>query len=105
MIMAKSPEKMENLNSFSAYVDENGQNASDSPNEVGNAAELQQVLHSKPDGESETARIASGTPDDDGTAQTEAETPAETIDHISNPHIAGSESPIERATAALGKDK
>lgn len=103
--MPKSAETMENLNAFNAYVDENGQNAADAPNEISNPEELQRVLQSKPDGEAETARIASGRREDDGTAETEAETPAETIDHISNPHIAGGESPIERATAALGKDK
>jgi hypothetical protein len=102
--MAKSAEPMENLKSFSAYVDENGQNAGTEPNEVANPAELQRVLHSKPDGEAETARLASGQRNSDGTAETEAEVPAENIDHIANPHIAGADSPIERATAALGDE-
>ena len=97
--------KTENLKDFSAYVDENGQSANLEPNEVGNAAELQSVLKSKPDGESETARVASGFKGEDATEETEAEIPAANLDHIGNPHIEGSERPLDKATAVLGSDK
>lgn len=103
--MAKSEQPTRNLKTFNAYVDENGQDANTASNEVENPKELNRVLASKPDGESETARIASGRTLDDATAATEAEVPAETIDRISNPHIAAGETPLDRATAALGRDK
>lgn len=106
--MPKQAEPTENLKSFDAYVDDSGQNPSDAPNEVGRAAELQRVLKSKPDGESETARLASARRPgamDDATDAVEAEVPAETIRHLSDASLGGSDSPVERATSGLGKDR
>ena len=53
--------KTENLKSFNAYVDENGQNmGQDEPTDVARPADLQRRLASEPGGEAETARLASG---------------------------------------------
>ncbi len=98
-------EKTENLKSFDAYVDENGQSADLEVNEVARPAELQRVLKGKPDGEPETARVASGFKGEDATDETEAEISAETLDHLGNPHIAGSEGPVDKAAAGRGRDK
>lgn len=89
--MAGPAEKIENLKSFDAHVDENGQNMGQSaPNDIANAANLQRSLDSDPGGEAETARIASGRKGEGADAQTDAETPRANVDRISDPHIAKS---------------
>ena len=88
--------KTENLKSFDAYVDENGQNmGQDSPTDVARPAELQRRMNSEASGEAETARLASDSTrldsieggSMDTSEQTEAETPKENIDRISDPRI------------------
>ncbi|NNM74664.1 hypothetical protein [Enterovirga aerilata] len=115
--------KTDNLKSFDAYRDENGQfMGQDAPTDLARPGELQRRLNSDPGWEAETARVASGRPRLDSVEggsietsdQTAAETPPENIARISDaagdaggPKLAG-ESPaakeaIERATSGLGK--
>jgi hypothetical protein len=117
-------EKTENLKSFDAYRDENGQfMGQDAPTDLARPEDLQRRLNSDPSWEAETARNASGFARLDSVGggsiessdQTAAETPPENIARISDPagdvggpKVAG-ESPaakeaVERATAGLGKD-
>jgi hypothetical protein len=116
--------KTENLKSFDAYRDENGQfMGQDAPTDLARPSDLQRHMNSDPSWEAETARGASGFARIDSleggsiesSDQTAAETPAENIRRISDasgdvggPKVAG-ESPeakeaVERATAALGKE-
>ncbi|MGA0598587.1 hypothetical protein [Enterovirga sp. CN4-39] len=115
--------KTENLKSFDAYRDENGQfMGQDAPTDLARPDDLQRHLNSDPSWEAETARVASGAPRLDSIAggsietsdQTAAETPAENIRRISDaggdaggPKAAGESSAakeaVERATAGLGK--
>ena len=111
--MAEKP-KTDNLKSFDAYRDENGQNmGQDSPTEIANAADLQRRLASEASGEAETARLASGRPNQGNDAQTEAETPRANIERIGDaggdaggPKAAGeshaAQEAVERATSGLG---
>jgi hypothetical protein len=88
--MANTPPKPENLRQFDAYVDENGQNMSDDPLDVARPKDLQSRLNRDPGGEAETARLASRRSSNDiadATADVEAEVPAETIRHISDPSL------------------
>ena len=108
--MPSDTKATENLRGFDAYADRNGQNDADTPNEVARPAELQRVLASDPGGEAETARVASGQHDRDGTAATEAEVPPGTIEKLGDASL-GSPAPagssageaVERATSSLGK--
>lgn len=103
--------KSENLKSFDPYRDENGQNmGQDAPNEIANPGNLQKHLASDPGGEAETARLASGRPNQGADAATEAELPPGTVERLSNPSSGGAPAKdgaageaIERATASLGK--
>ena len=98
------------LKDFDAYTDRNGQNlGGDTPLDVGVPSRTQGRLKGDPGGEAETARIASGTPGQDATDATEAETPEENLRRIGD---AGSSSQrektdeaIERATAAVAPDR
>ncbi|GJE25946.1 hypothetical protein [Methylobacterium organophilum] len=99
-----------NLKRFDAYADRNGQDlGGESPLDVGIPSRTQTDLASEPDGPAETARLASGKPRQDATDQTEAETPNDTVQRLSDPSSgkpgdgATSEA-IERATAAVGKE-
>lgn len=115
--------KTENLTSFNAYRDENGQNmGQDEPNDVARPAAMRRHMTSDASGPAETVRLASDQARIDSieggsietSDQTAAETPPENIARISDasgdaggPKVAG-ESPaakeaIERATAGLGK--
>ncbi len=116
-------EKTENLKSFDAYRDENGQfMGQDSPTDLARPDDLQRHLNSDPRWEAETARGASGFARKDsvegGTVessdQTTAETPPENIAHISDATLtpadregasgtAAAEEAVERATSGLGK--
>lgn len=112
----KTSDKPENLRDFSAYVDENGQHDSDAPNDLSRPAHLQQILASDPGGEAETARLASGRRNEDGTAATEAEVPPGTIERLGDPSLGvpampeGGVSPgdteeaVDRATSGLGRE-
>lgn len=94
------------LKDFDAYADNNGDVGQDDPRDVGIAARTQGDLRSNPMGEAETARIASGTPGEDASDATQAETPAENLKHIgdaSQPDAKAAEA-IDRATAAIGAD-
>ncbi|MEE7455721.1 hypothetical protein MPAR168_21000 [Methylorubrum populi] len=100
------------LKTFDAYADRNGQDlGSDSPLDVGLPSRTQADLKSNPDGLSEAARLASGTPRQDAVEQTEAETPEENLRRISDPSTtpvkpdAKAEEAIERATAAVGQEE
>lgn len=115
--------KTENLKSFDAYRDENGQMmGQDAPNDLARPADLQRHLNSDPSWEAETARTASGYARIDSidggsiesSDQTAAETPPENIRRIGDaggdaggPKVAGesadAKEAVERATAPLGK--
>ena len=115
--------KTENLKSFDAYRDENGQNmGQDEPTDVARPAEMQRLMASDPSWQAETARIASGHARIDSieggsietSDQTAAETPPENIARISDasgdvggPKVAGesaaAKEAVERATSGLGK--
>lgn len=83
--MADPNPKNDSLRSFSASVDENGQNmGQDEPNDIANPASLQNQLARNPGGEAETARLASGRPNQDATDATEAELSKETVDKLRN---------------------
>jgi hypothetical protein len=88
--------KTENLKSFDAYADENGQNmGQDNPTDVARPGDLKRRMGSEASGEAETARLASDSARLDsviggsiGTSdQTAAETPPENIEKISNPKL------------------
>ena len=114
-------EKTENLKSFDAYRDENGQfMGQDSPTDLARPNDLQRELNSDPSWEAETARGASGFARRDsvegGTVessdQTTAETPPENIAHISDASLtpadregagAAAKEAVDRATSGLGK--
>ncbi|HEX8416360.1 MAG TPA: hypothetical protein VF641_02035 [Methylobacterium sp.] len=94
------------LKDFDASADNNGDIGQADPRDVGIAARTQSELRSNPMGEAQSARIASGTPGEDATDATEAETPAENLKHIgdaSQPDAKASEA-IDRATASVGKE-
>jgi hypothetical protein len=93
------------LRDFDAYADRNGQNmGQDSPLDVARPAKLQNLLNEDPGWQAETARIASGLSRIDSieggsietSEATAAETPAETIRHISEPTL----SPQDRDATA-----
>lgn len=95
------------LKDFDAYADRNGQDlGQDSPLDVGLPQNTQADLKRDPGGQAEAARIASGTPRQDATDATEAETPPENLRRLkgeTDTAPAASEA-IERATAAVGQD-
>ncbi len=99
------------LKAFDAYADRNGQDfATASPLDVGIPSRTQAELKGNPDGTAEAARLASGTPGEDATDQTEAETPPENLRRISDPSTspkpdAKAAEAIERATAAVGSEE
>ena len=109
--MTDEPRERPSLKDFDAYADRNGQDlGQDDARDVGRPAHLQGELKGNPMGETETARIASGTPGSDATDETEAETPRANLDRIGDaaqsqaaPSGAAAEA-IERATAPNGKD-
>lgn len=92
------------LKNFNATADRNGQDlGQDSALDVGLPQMTQADLKSNPSGEAEAARIASGTPRQDATDATEAETPPENLRHLRGEDSSTSEA-IDRATAAIGQD-
>ncbi|AWN34856.1 hypothetical protein [Methylobacterium radiodurans] len=103
-----TPESSERptLKEFDAYADRNGQDlGQDSARDIGLAQRTQSDLKRDPQGQAETARIASGTPGQDATDATEAETPRENLDRLRGEGQSGAtEEAIERATAAVGQD-
>ena len=99
--------KRDNLKSFDAYRDENGQMmGQDSPTDIANAAGLKRRMDGEASGEAETARLASGRKGENADEETAAETPAETIRQISEPALktGAAQEALDRATAPLGKD-
>ena len=94
------------LKDFDAYADRNGQDlGQDSARDIGVAEWTQADLKRDPQGQAETARIASGTPGQDATDATEAETPPENLARLRGAGSTGAaEEAIERATAAVGQD-
>lgn len=105
--MTEPSSRPENLKSFDADVDENGQNMSDAPNDRARPKDLQRALASDPGGEAETARIASGHPGDGADEATAAEIPAEVNRHLgdasSTPSKDAASDAIDRATSGLGR--
>lgn len=84
------------LRDFNAYADRNGQDfGQESPTDLARPAGLQSLLAEDPSGPAETARLASSQPRLDSieggsletSVATAAETPAETIRHISDPSL------------------
>ncbi|MGH1570940.1 hypothetical protein ACRAWG_09980 [Methylobacterium sp. P31] len=81
------------MRSFNAYADRNGHDFGQTdPRDVGRPAELRHLLDEDPGPQAETARIASGFSRLDSTVggnidtveATEAETPKENLEHLSN---------------------
>jgi hypothetical protein len=93
MDMTDENRSRRSLRDFDPYTDRNGQdNGEDSALDVAHAAATDRQLACNPNGEAETARLASGRPnlgatDADGTEATEAEVPRETIERMSNPSL------------------
>lgn len=107
--MTETDRDRPSLKEFDAYTDRNGQDlGGESPLDVGIPSRTQSDLMSEPDGTAETARIASGTPGEDASDATAAETPPENLRRISDPSPSkpsgAAEEAIERATAAVGQD-
>ena len=106
------------LRDFNLHADRNGQDfGRDDPREVARPDELQRELDRDPQGQAETARLASDRARLDavgggsvGTVEaTEAETPDENLRRISDPSLppAGSSTArdaIERATSTAGQN-
>ncbi|GJE16072.1 hypothetical protein [Methylobacterium marchantiae] len=114
--MTDKPRQRPSLKDFDAYTDRNGQNPGqnldqDGARDVGIPSRAQASLKGDPSGEAKTARIASGTPSEDATDQTEAEVPAENIRAIGDasqkavPQSEATKDSIDRATASVGKDE
>ncbi len=61
-------------------------------------------LKRDPSGQAEAARIASGTPGQDATDATEAETPPENLRRLRGESDSSTSEAIDRATAAVGQD-
>ncbi len=104
--MTEGNSERPSLKDFDAYADRNGQDlGQDSPRDIGVPSRTQGDLKSDPQGQAETARIASGTPGEDATDATEAETPPENLARLRGEGQSGAtEEAIERATAAVGQD-
>lgn len=103
--MTQDSRQRPSLKEFDAYADRNGQDmGQDSASDVGIPARTQADLKSDPEGQAETARIASGTPRQDATDATEAETPPENLRRLRGESTGTASEPIERATAALGQN-
>jgi hypothetical protein len=88
--------KTDNLKSFDAYRDENGQfMGQDEPTDVARPADLKRRMGGDPSGEAETARLASDSARLDSIGggsiatvdETEAEVSKETIERLSDPRI------------------
>ena len=106
--MSAKTKTADSLKSFNAYRDESGQGMTDTPTDVARFDDVQGQLSREPTGEAEAARLASGFTSDDATEATEAETPPENIAHISDPSLpprAEAAAALDRATAALGKER
>lgn len=112
--MSGPQDERPSLKAFNASADRNGQDlGNDSPLDVGIAAQTQRDLRGEPNGEAETARIASGLPGEDATDQTAAETPPENLRRIGDAGFGAANAnqsddtgeAIERATAVVGSDE
>ena len=105
--MMAGNDQRQSLKDFDAYADRNGQDlGQDSPLDVGLAQRTQADLKSDPSGEAEAARIASGTPGQDATDATEAETPPENLRRLRGEGAddSATSEAIDQATAAVGQD-
>ena len=104
------------LRDFNPHADQNGQfMGQDSPLDVAHAADLQKQMNENPDGQAETARLASSRQRLDsiegGSIETSdataAETPEENIRRISDPSLpkrgSDADEAIDRATSSLGE--
>lgn len=103
--MTQDSRQRPSLKEFDAYADRNGQDmGQDSARDVGIPSRLQAELKSDPEGQAETARLASGTPRQDATDATEAETPPDNLRRLRGEGADTASESIERATAAFGQD-
>ncbi|GJD55352.1 hypothetical protein [Methylobacterium dankookense] len=103
--MTQDSRQRPSLKEFDAYADRNGQDmGQDSARDVGIPARTQADLKSDPQGQAETARLASGTPRQDATDATEAETPPENLRRLRGESDGAAAEAIECATAAIGQD-
>jgi hypothetical protein len=84
--MADAPKR--NLRDFDPRADRNGQDlGQDSPLDVGLPQNTQRQLASNPNGEAETARLASGRPNQGHTDAVEDEVPRENVERIGDPRV------------------
>ncbi len=104
--MTEASSERPTLKEFDAYADRNGQDLGQvSPRDVGVPERTQNDLKRDPQGQAETARLASGTPGQDATDATEAETPEANLDRLRGAGQSdATQEAIERATAAVGQD-
>ena len=114
--MTETERDRPNLKQFDAYTDQNGGDVGgESLLDVGMPARTQADLKRDPDGDAQTARVASGMKGENATDATAAETPAENLRRIGDPSPSPRAKPgldvdpaaseaIERATAAVGSD-
>ena len=106
------------LRDFNPHADRNGQDfGRDDPREVARPDDLQRELDRNPQGQAETARLASDRARIDAVGggsvatveATEAETPPENLKRISDPSLspsgtAAAQDAIARATSTAGQD-
>ncbi|MHC2018261.1 hypothetical protein [Methylobacterium sp. CM6247] len=104
--MSNEQRERPSLKDFDAYSDRNGQGLGQGDaRDIATPARTQHDLKSDPSGQAEAARIASGTPRQDATEATEAETPPENLRHIGDASQTSTVSEaLDRATAPVGKD-
>src|SRR5919202_4609812 len=116
--MADDKQARPSLRDFNPYADRNGQDfGQDDPLDVARPDDLQREMNRDPQGQAETARLASDRSRIDsiaggsiGTVEaTEAETPPENLRRISDPTLpsgnkGATEEAIDRATAPVGRD-
>ena len=117
--MADENQDRPSLRAFNPYVDRNGQDfGQDDPRDLARPDDLQRELNRDPQGQAETARLASDRSRIDSISggsvatveATEAETPPENLRRISDPTLppmgaAARQGAIERATSAAGEDE
>jgi hypothetical protein len=116
--MADDKQARPSLRAFNPYADRNGQDfGQDDPLDVARPDDLQREMNRDPQGEAETARLASDRSRIDsisggsvGTVEaTEAETPPENLKRISDPTLppagpSATQDAIDRATSTAGQD-
>ncbi len=118
--MADDKQGRPSLRDFNPHADRNGQDfGRDDPLEVARPDDLQREMNRDPQGQAETARLASDRSRIDSVQggsiatveATEAETPPENLKRISDPTLPplggrpATQDAIDRATSTAGKDE